>query len=187
MNKLISFLLIFSLTVQLPGCYTFQSVDNFNQSNLNNLEDKDIKISLIDGREIYSESYHHTFVKDTSHFVLVCGKRYKKSYKQLENFKGKLYPDQFKSVTKDETSQVHNLLLNNEDIILVKDVDYLEVTPETEKGFLIWKDGTKMIFNFQEITSIEVDELNVINTVLFVSAGVLLIGLIAASSAFPSH
>jgi hypothetical protein len=186
MKKVISLILIFSLIVQLPGCYTFQSVENFDIVNLKDLDDRTLKIILIDGREFYSEKFHHTFVTDSPRVIIATGSRYKKPISKPETFKGIIYSDQIESISYNDKNKTYNILMTNEEIIRARDKDYFEVTADIEKGFWLWKDGNKTQINPETIKSIEVDEVNVINTVLLVSAGVLLIGLIVASSAFSS-
>ncbi|MBI1931312.1 MAG: hypothetical protein HYS24_02095 [Ignavibacteriales bacterium] len=177
MKKVITYSLIFSLILQLNGCYSFQSIDNVNPSQLHNIEDKDIKITLIDGRIIYSKSWHHTLVTDTAPFILVSGSLNKKSNGRSETFKGKIYPAQYKSITQDKNRKVYNILLNNGDIIRVMSNDYFGVNSTTGNGFIVWENENEIKYDISDIKSIEVDKINIIGITL-AATGILLFGSI---------
>lgn len=141
MKKGLSFLLIVSLVIQLPGCYTFQSLENFDIVNLKDFEDKTLKIILLDSREFYSEKFHHTFVADSTRFIIATGSRYKKTFSKPETFKGKLYPHDIKSISYNKQNKTYSVLMTNEEIIRAGDKDYFEVTADYD----VMSPGTKTI------------------------------------------
>jgi hypothetical protein len=168
----------------MVGCYSFQPIENISADELTKLYDKSLNIFLTNGEEIFSEEYHHTYVAEPEEYIIYFVSLYNKKLNKSETFKGKILLNEVDSISYYEKNNIYKVYLNNEDVILFRDIDHFRVTSETEPGFWWWKDNIIFKSNLNEIKSIEVDKLNVAVTSLVIIGTALVIAAVILSSSF---
>ena len=183
MKKIVAWFLISSITFQLTGCYTFKEIETNNDSTYKQIVEKDIKIYLKNGNEIYSKAYYHTSNSDSSDLIIGRGTIYSPATKKSEPFGDRILRSEIDSMHFDKNYLY--IWLKNKDRVNLEQSNYLEVKADSSKGLFFTDDGKLNKITFESISSIEVNEYSSTLTVLtIVGAFVLLIGIIAAAS-FP--
>ncbi len=170
MKKYISAILIPCFLLQLFGCYSFRQISLVENSELVEIENYDVRLTLTNGEKIPSKAYHHTLVTHPSEFIIGEVNRYNPGYKYQNPFAGKIFLSDIDSTSFNAEKRIYTVLLKSKDNISFFDGDYFVVTDETEPGFWYWDKNTTIKVDVSEISSIEADKFNVVNTVLLSAA-----------------
>lgn len=185
MKKYIVSVLIPCLLLQFVGCYSFQPISVGDESELINLENKDIRFTLSTGETVSSETYHHTLILYPSEFIIGKGNRYFNGSNSFESFEGKVLINDIDSISFNKQQSIYTVWLKTQDKIRFLQGDYFVVTNKTENGLWYWDKSTTKRVDLNEISSIEVDKINIVNTSLLAISGALIIAIIVVWSFFP--
>ncbi len=184
MKKYIVSVLIPCLLLQFVGCYSLQPISVGDESELINLENKDIRFALSTGETVSSEAYHHILISSPSEFIIGEGYRYIKNSNSFESFSGKVLLNDIDSVSFNKQQRIYTVRLKTKDRIRFLKGDYFVVTNKTENGFWFWDKSISRKVDPSTISSIEVDKINIVATSLLVGGSVLIIAIIILASKF---
>lgn len=172
MKKYMAIFLIFSLLLNITGCYSFRQIYYDENTDITDIESNDVRVTLTNGTKIRSDAYHHTLIYTNSEFIVGVVNRYLQGYNYSEPFNGRIMKSDIDSSYLDPQNGNYTVWLKSKKSITFPAGHYFIVTNETEKGFWYWKNDITQRIDLNEILSIEVDRINVLNTILFAAAGV---------------
>ena len=73
MKKFISWVLLYSLILQLSGCYSFSEPVQLNEAVLSNFKNLELKMTLLNGKTYFSDSYDIIENVNNSDFIIGRG------------------------------------------------------------------------------------------------------------------
>lgn len=166
MKKYISWVLVWALILQLPGCYSITKIDEINEVELTDFENNDVKIKLFSGKTYRSEAQRHTDNINNSDFIIGKGKKCNSKSMDVYSFEGKIYRTEIDSQLIDGGTL--NLWLKDNVHILFNKGDYFIFTPDMKKGVWVLEESGKIFINNDDIKLIEVESLNILTTTAMV-------------------
>lgn len=184
MKKYIVSVLIPCLLLQFVGCYSFQPISIEDKSELINLENKSVKLTLSNGETISSEAYHHNLILSPAEYIIGEGYKYIKNSESIESFAGRILLNDIDSVSFNKQQRIYTVWLKSKDRIRFVEGDYFVVTNKTENGFWFWDKSVSRRVGLNEISSIKADKINILNTSLLVIGSALTIAIIVAASMY---
>lgn len=173
MKKYIASFLIPCLLLQLAGCYSFQQISINEELEMINSEDKDVKITLTNGDIIQSEAFHHTFIMKPTEFIISKGDKFFQDKELSKTFNGKIFLSEIDSSFFNENKRIYTVWLKSKDKVNFPEGDYFIATEQTENGFWYWNKNQTSRIDLSDIAMFEVDELNVVATLLLVGGGII--------------
>lgn len=173
MKKSLAILLIFSLLLNVTGCYSFRRIYYDEQTDFSEIENNDVRVRLTDGKIIRSDAYHHALIFPGSEFIVGEVNKYLHGYNYGEPFGGRIMKSDVDSSYLDTQTGNYTVWLKSNKTITFPKGYYLVATKETEPGFWYWNKDAIQKVNFNDISSIEVDKINVIATSLLVGGGII--------------
>jgi len=164
MKKMISWVLLYSLLLQLTGCYSFSEIEQINDTALAELENQNLKITLFNGRVYFLGSYKHYSNISDSDFIIGKGMVYALKSSTLSSFEGKVYRSEIDSQLIE--SNTLYIWLKNQNRISMDKGDYFILTPDTKKGIWAFENSNMEFISVDDIISIEREYLNIYSTTL---------------------
>ena len=191
MKKYFTLFLILCFLLNICGCYTNKMILRENFSTIISDMEKELLIKLRDGKTIVSKEYEHLVVKEPSEFILGKANIFDGNYLK-KGIGTVLFKSQIDSIDT-------NYFVKNEFVCYSEGKqyrfsadNYLYITEETDPGYWVKGKIVESGSNFygilepDEISTIDAREINVVNTVFFVSGivlvSLLIIGAIVLSS-----
>ena len=186
--------------LNLTGCYSFQTVSSNRTNDFYPPEDKPIKLILNNGNEVKAEAYHHTYVDSATYYIIGTGKKIINEKIELK-YEGRLYNDVVDTckIFLIEQKDCLSCLIKDNSRIVFEEGNYIQITPESEKG--LWLTGdmympneisrtTKKIsglINQNDIAEIEIEKLNPDATVLFSIGLAIVVGFLIYAAVVGSN
>jgi hypothetical protein len=162
MKKYISWALVWALILQLSGCYSISKIDEINEVELTDIENNDVKITLLSGKVYDSKKYRHTCNIWENNFIIGEGIMYSPNSLWYDSFEGKIYQSEIDSQLLDGGTL--NLWLKDNVHILFNKGDYFIFTPDMKKGVWVLEESGKIFIDKNDIKSIEVESFNILTT-----------------------
>lgn len=172
MKKYVAIFLIFSLLLNITGCYSFRQIYYDENTDITDIESNDVRVTLTNGTKIRSDAYHHTLIFAYSEFIVGEVSKYLQGYNNRESFYGRIMKSDIDSSYLNSKNLDFTVWLKSRETISFPAGHYFIATNETENGFWYWNKDITQRIDLNEILSIEVDRINVLNTILFAAAGV---------------
>ena len=182
MKKYFTLFLILCFLLNVCGCYTNKMIMNEDHSNIVSDMDKELLIKLKDGRTIVSKEYEHLVVKEPSEFIMgkaniLDGKNLKADVRTV------LFGSQIDSIDSRYSVRKDLVCYSEGKQYYFERGNYFHITEDTDPGFWIKGKIAESDSNFYrrlepgEISSIDVKEINAVNTVFFVT-GIVVVSLL---------
>jgi len=178
MKKIIVWIIINSLVLQLTGCYTFSELSGTEVTNEKLIRENNIRISLKNGENIYSEVPFHQAYADTSAYIIGQGQIYNSGSNKGKTFSGQIYLTDIDS-TRHYNNFTYLWLKSKQKVVLEKN-NYKEFAPDYEECYVLSDGGEVTKVQSNEIKSIEIEEFNWPLSILY---GTALVALIASAVA----
>jgi len=187
-NKIIIWLIINSLLIQLTGCYTFNEIEKTDSRAFADslIENCDIKIQLVSGEEIFSEANFHSTYADTADNFVGTGRKYSPDDMEGKFFTGQIFKSEIDS-SKIGNNFIHIWLKDKHEIVF-EQKNYREYTLDDDTGIWLTNNGNPEKISDNDIQSLKIGEVNPALTTLYVVGIVALVtvtfGIIWAASEF---
>ena len=164
MKKFISWVLLYSLILQLNGCYSFSEIEQRNDTALTELENQNLKITLFNGRVYFLEPNQHSNNISNSDFIIGKGMVYTPNSSKLTSFEGKIYRSEIDSQLIE--SNTLYIWLKNQNRISMDKGDYYIFTPDMKRGLWVLDNSNMEFISVDEIIFLEREYLNIYTTTL---------------------
>lgn len=188
MKKIVVWIVINSLVLQLTGCYTFTELSGTEVTKEELIRENNILINLNSGGDIYSEVPFHQPYADTSDYLIGQGQLYDLGSNTSKTFCGQIY------LADIDSSRYYNnfiyLWLNTKQKVVFVKNNYQEFAPDYKTGYILTDRGEITKIESNEIKSIEIEEFNwplsiLYGTTMVVALAGLVIGFISVINIGP--
>jgi hypothetical protein len=186
MKKFIAWVLLYSLILQLSGCYSFSEIEQINDTVLTELKNQTLKITLSNGKVYFLEPNQHTNNIRNSDFIIGKGMVYMPKLTKLGPFEGTIYRGEIDS-QRIESNTLY-IWLKNQNRITMDKGDYFIFAPEMKRGIWVLDNPNMECISVDEIIFLEREYLNIYTTVLCIlgiSVTVFFYFLAKSLSGFP--
>jgi len=166
MKKFISWIVLFSLLLQLTGCYSFSEPVQLNEAVLSNFKNLELKMTLLNGKTYFSDSYDIIDNVNNSDFILGKGLSYSSNSSWSSSFEGQIYRNEIDSQIVEANTL--NIWLKNQKRIAMNKGDYFIFTPDMKRGLWVFENSNMKFISMDDIKSINRESFNGYTTTLLI-------------------
>jgi hypothetical protein len=164
MKKYTSWVVLYSLLLQLTGCYSFSEPVQINEAVIGNFKNLELKITLRNGKTYFSDSYNITDNISNSDFIIGKGLSYSSNSSWYSSFEGHIYRNEIDSQIVEANTL--NIWLKNQKRIEMNKGDYFIFTPDMKRGLWVFENSNIKFISVDDIKSIERKSFNGYTTTL---------------------
>ena len=166
MKKFTSWVVLYSLLLQLTGCYSFSEPVQINETVIYNLKNLELKITLRNGKTYFSDSYNIIDNVNNSDFIIGKGLSYSSNSSWSSSFEGHIYRNKIDSQIVEANTL--NIWLKNQKRIAMNKGDYFIFTPDMKRGLWVFENSNMKFISVDDIKSLESESFNIFTTTLCV-------------------